>query len=134
MKFFKIVILCASMLTLITSMAFSETSAQTAAGSPVTLTDSSSTTPAPFDFTPSPSTSMEIQTSATSYALSAVSTKTNADNGYHYGAVAAASAIFQLKVVAGDVSSTTGLVTLQTPASAISLGSTWEDKAGNSAP
>ena len=133
MKFFKIVILCASMVTLITSMAFSETSTQAAAGSPVILTDASSTSPAPFDFTPSPSTSMEIQTSATSYALSAVSTKTNAENGYHYGAVAAASAIFQLGVVTGDIDAN-GLVVLQAPASATSLGGSWEDKAGNSAP
>lgn len=133
MKFYKIAMICAS-LVMITSSAFSATSTQgdaatdpANAGAEVEVVDTDGDN---FNFTPSPSTSMEIQTSATSYALTACSVKTNEDNGYHYGVVAGESAVFQLKVVAGDIDDD-GLVSLQGPTDESTLPAGFEDKAGN---
>ncbi len=125
MKIFKIAIICVSMLTIFSTMAFASTSATTSGGAVVTITDSASAPP-DLSFSPSPTTIMAWNTTGTSYAISGMSAKTDVTNGRMYGAVASSSAIYEHAVA------TVG--TLTAPSSATSLGTGWADKAGITAP
>lgn len=126
MKIFKIVMICSVMLTLISTASFAETVATTTGGTPLALTSSTNATSPAFSFTPSPSTIMAVQTSALAFALTAASTKTTTANGVMYGVLSSQSPVYQYAQQADGA--------LVAPASEASLGSSWADKSGNTAP
>lgn len=135
MKIFKIAIICMSMVTIFATMSFAAAANNgTAGGAPCVIADPTNTAPPDLTFTPSPTTLMAWNTTANTYALTAVSAKTNAANGRQYGVLSSMSPIYE----SGANVATDGTVSLDAPSSSTSLGSatvgTWMDKAGNTAP
>ena len=118
MKIFKTALICLSMVALISTGAYAAASSQTAAGGAVTFT-----TDTDFSFTPSPGTLMHIITTATAYALTATSSKTNTSQGIVYGAVSTQSPIFQTPQTSDGA--------LINPTDASTLSGDFKDKAGN---
>lgn len=130
MKLFKIAIICIAMTAMMAPMAFSGSSSTSSGGDKITITGGSTVTGNPdLNFTPSPTTIMSWATSDISYAVTGVSTKTDAKNGKQYGVVAGESPVYEHAVTVSS-----GAVDLTDPSSETSLGSGWKDKAGNSAP
>lgn len=127
MKLIKIAVICITMIAMMTPMAFSGSGSTSTGGAKITIANSGSNPD--LNFTPSPTTIMSWNTSATSYAVTGVSAKTDAANGKQYGVVAGSSPVYEQAASVSD-----GTVSLTDPSSATSLGSDWKDKAGNSAP
>jgi len=129
MKSFKITIISACILTLISVTAFAAGLADNESGGAgstlVVASDTNSASPT-FEFTPSPSTLIAVYTDENIYSLAATSSKTTTDNGVVYGVLSSASAVFQLAQSADGEN-----VTL---AAADALPGSFVDKAGNTTP
>jgi len=134
MKIFKIAIICLSMMTLFSTMAFADTDANTA-GAKFTIADTVGSGDGVI-FTPSPTTLVSWDTLANSYAIITVSAKTNAANGKQFGVLSGYSPIYESRA---NVDAN-GTVTIDDPAGPADLGTptvpitgatTWQDKAGN---
>ena len=125
-----IAIICAIMLSFVSTIAFAgTTTAQTKAGDPITVDGSTNTCAGPnLSFTPSSSTLISATTSDTEYTVTSASSKTTKATGMEFGIDSSSNAMYQKQqAVDNAITDTDSAAILPTPAN-------WKNKAGNTAP
>ena len=88
-----IAIICAIMLSFVSTMAFAGAITSASAGASVALTDSGAGPG--LTFTPSPSSFVSVFASDTAFTITSASAKTTTDNGIEYGILSSSNAMYQ---------------------------------------